>query len=280
MKYRGRTYSVKRERSDLLGKIPNAVVEMLNAADTDAAVFPPTELYNEGWMLRLVLSAAAGGVSCLPFSFLPGARWFSEALLCSPFSPRRQGDALAEAYAHADGVVGHFRFKPTTKAGLGLVPDSKQFIVIEAKMFSSLAGGIRNASFYDQAARTVACMASIVDRHRKSVSDFESIGFYTVAPDSQIRLGVFAEQMRRESVVETVLRRIEQYEEDRESHTRLQSWFQNALDPLIKRIDLRCWSWENAVEAIVAARPDEGHTIEEFYRRCLKYNQKAQPTSL
>ena len=50
-----------------------------------------------------------------------------------------------------------------------LVPDSKQFIVIEAKMYSSLGGGTKKVAFYDQAARTVACMATTIERVRKSV---------------------------------------------------------------------------------------------------------------
>jgi hypothetical protein len=228
----------------MAGSIPEAILEMLCAADTDAAMLPPTILYNEGWMLRLILSSGAEGVSCLPFSFLPGSRWFSEALLYSPFLSRFKGDLLAETHTHADGVIGHFRFAATTKTGLELVPDSKQFIVIEAKMFSSLSRGIRNAPFYDQAARTVACMAACVEKSGKSVGDLESIGFYVVAPESQIRQGVFAEQMTRDSVVEKVRRRIDQYQEDRENHARLQSWFRNTLDPLIKHIELRCWPWE------------------------------------
>ena len=104
--------------------IPDVILEMLRASDTDDAVLPPTTLYNEGWMLRLILSAGADGVSCLPFSFLPGSRWFSEALLHSPFLSRFRGDSLAETHTHADGVIGHFRFTPTTKTGLELVPDS------------------------------------------------------------------------------------------------------------------------------------------------------------
>ncbi|MFH0849227.1 MAG: hypothetical protein V1857_06975 [archaeon] len=105
-------------------RIPSAIIDMLSVADTDTAVFPPTLLYNEGWMLRIVLSAAAKGISCLPFSFLPGSRWFSEALLYSPFLSRRQGDRLTETHTHVDGVVGHFKFVETTKTGFELTPDS------------------------------------------------------------------------------------------------------------------------------------------------------------
>lgn len=102
-------------------KIPSAIIGMLDSVETDAAVFPPTILYNEGWMLRLVLSAAAQGIPCVPFSFLPGSPWFSEALLYSPFLSRHHGDGLAETHTHVDGVVGHFKFTPTTKTGLELV---------------------------------------------------------------------------------------------------------------------------------------------------------------
>jgi hypothetical protein len=37
-------------------------------------------------------------------------------------------------HSETDGVVRHFRFTPTTKTGLELVRDSKQFIVIEGTL--------------------------------------------------------------------------------------------------------------------------------------------------
>jgi len=54
--------------------IPEAIVEMLRAADTENAVLPTTILYDEGWMLRLILSALASGISCSLFSFCSSAR--------------------------------------------------------------------------------------------------------------------------------------------------------------------------------------------------------------
>lgn len=231
-------------------------------------------------MLRLVLSAGAEGVSCLPFSFLPGSRWFSEVLLYSSFLPRSQADPLAEKWTHLDGVVGHFGFASATKTGLELTADSKQFVAIEAKMYSPLSRGTKNAPFYHQAARTIACMATTIERARKSVGEFESIGFYVVAPAEQISQGVFAEQMTHQSIVDNVHRRIEAYREDREHLSKLQAWFQHAFDPLIERIDLRCWSWETAVDAIAAAKPDQGNVVKDFYKRCQKYNHKMPPSSV
>jgi hypothetical protein len=80
--------------------------------------------------------------------------------------------------------------------------------------------------------------------------------------------------MTREIIVEKVRHRIEQYQKDGDDFFRFQSWFQKVLDPLINRIELRCWPWEAAVDAIVASKPAEGDTIKEFYSRCLKYNQE------
>src|SRR4051812_24619431 len=92
------------------------ILEILASAESAVPNIGPTVLYNEGWLLRLVLHTAARDVDCLPFKFAPRARWFSEALLPSPFLPRHRGDPYGESRTHADGIVGHFHFD-RTKAG-------------------------------------------------------------------------------------------------------------------------------------------------------------------
>ena len=83
---------------------------MLEACEAGEPTFPPTVLFNESWLLRVVIDWFAGhGGDRYPLSPLPGARWFSEAWLPSAFLPRYRGDRLAESRTHADGVIGHFR---------------------------------------------------------------------------------------------------------------------------------------------------------------------------
>src|SRR2546425_6409929 len=84
------------------------IADLLARCDSDASVLPPTTLYNEGWMLRLVLDwfDQNRGLGH-ELAFLPGARWYSEALLASRFLPERRGDNRAESFTHADGVIGH-----------------------------------------------------------------------------------------------------------------------------------------------------------------------------
>ena len=63
--------------------VPDRLVELFKeGAAPETAKFPPTEIFNEGWMLRLVLDAFKRlEVKDGPFRFLEGADWSSEARL-------------------------------------------------------------------------------------------------------------------------------------------------------------------------------------------------------
>jgi len=241
----------------------------MELAHTDAAVFPPTILYNEGWMLRVLLSLHSEGVKCLPFSFLPEARWFSEAMISSPFLHRRRGDPLAEGLTHLDGAIGHFDIRSGTKAGIALRVDSTQFVVIEAKMFANLSRGTTNAPYYDQAARSVACIAWEISQSKRQVDDFESLGFYVIAPRKQIVDDVFSSQVNKSSIKEKVEHRISVYAVDDKKYAELQTWQKDSFIPVLERIDLRCIPWETIIDKI--DDPD----IRNFYRRCILFNTSA-----
>ena len=116
-----------------------SILQMLQSADDPGArLFPPTELYSEGWMLRLLLWYGARGADCLPVQMGEASRWYSEARLDSPFLKRAGSESnhLAEGQTHADGVLGHFEFRGKTEAGLVVSADARQLVVFEAKMMS------------------------------------------------------------------------------------------------------------------------------------------------
>src|SRR3954471_17890060 len=97
--------------------------ELLARCGQPNAVLPPTELFNEGWMLRLVLDWAASHPSALgPLTFEDGSTWYSEALLGSRFRPRKRGDPSGEGFTHADGIIGHFRLRPSGRGDIELLP--------------------------------------------------------------------------------------------------------------------------------------------------------------
>lgn len=250
----------------MVQEVIEMITKMLEKAHTADSVFPPTDLYDEGWMLRILSFMQSEGIECLPFDFHPDAKWFSEALVYSPFLPRYRRDPLAESHTHLDGVVGHFYFLPNTKLGLALEKNATQFVVLEAKMFSRLSKGTKNARYYDQAARTVACMAWTISESNKSVNDFDSLAFYVIAPKEQIDSGVFSSQVSKASVREKVKRRINAYVDEDDKYGELQTWYDHFFIPTLEQIDMECISWETAVEKSGRL------SVQNFYDRCLVFN--------
>src|ERR1700689_1504430 len=103
---------------------------MLASITKDNHSIPQTLLYNEGFLLLLILRALAFlGIDCLPFQFEEKAVWFSEANLDSAF------DAKTEGFTRADAVVGHCTIRPGSKRGIVLHPDCSLFMGLEAKLF-------------------------------------------------------------------------------------------------------------------------------------------------
>mgnify|MGYP006294179347 CR=1 FL=1 len=187
----------------------NIVADLLSRCDTGKCVFPPTELYNEGWLLRIVLDwFSSHNIIEHELNFTPGCTWYSEALLPSPFLPRFRGDPLSESHTHADGLIGHIVMGSGGKAGTSLKPDARHLVVVEAKMFSRLSAGVKNAPYYDQAARYVACVAELLRRANRKLSDIERLGLYIVAPDETIDAGWIEACMNRENIRAVVEKRV------------------------------------------------------------------------
>jgi hypothetical protein len=240
---------------------------MLAACEAGDPSFPPTELFNENWLLRIVLDwFARRGGDRYPLSPLPGARWFSEAWLPSAFLPRYRGDRLAESRTHADGVLGHFAIGDPGTAGLSLLPDARQLVLFEAKLFARLSAGVRNAPEYDQASRSVACVAEVLRRADRPPEEMDEVGFVVLAPRARIDDGAYEKDLSRTAIRRKVRRRVEGYAGERDA------WFRDWFEPTWRRIEVRCLSWEEVIEVIAFHSPLEGQVIDSFYGRCLRFN--------
>jgi hypothetical protein len=246
------------------------IVELLGSCGSDFTTMPPTELYNEGWMLRLVLDwFASHRKAAHELSFLRDARWYSEALIAPPFLAEKRGDPRAESYTHADGLIGHFSILPGERGEATVMPDAQQLVVIEAKMGSRLSPGVTNARGYDQAARNVACIANLLADAKISPESVEKLGFYVVAPRRQIDSGVFGDLVTKPSIRRKVAGRVAQHGGERDE------WFRVAFEPLLQHIDVGVLSWESILDLLEGEGAEDGHR--EFYSRCLAFNpQRAE----
>lgn len=252
------------------------ITKMLEMAHTKERVFSPTELYKEGWMLRIVLSVLSEGIECPPLTFQQGARWFSEAQLTAPFHPR-EGEAkrdkelgrpkLAEGPTNVDGVFGHFDIRPGTKVGIQFRKDATQFVVIEAKIFHKLDEERTYAPDYDQAARTVACMSWAIGQSGKLVTSFDSLGFYVTAPEDWLKTKeTFSSYVNKASIKKKVEKRVNDYAIKEEIYKELMPWYNDTFIPTLEHIDIKCIPWEYLIDKI------DDDSIRDFYKHCLHFN--------
>jgi len=247
---------------------------MLRNCDKNDAVIPSTELYNESWMVRIVVdwfSNYSGNQH--QFSFLPESKWYSEALLPTTFRAITMGDVLAESMTRADIVIGNFKIGNFSKGDLLLEENANQFLVIEAKMFSKLDSGTKNARNYDQASRNVACMAETLKRIKINPDNFEKLGFYVIAPLSQIeKVETFKKYTNNTNIHNKALDRVEAYL-DREDYFEKKDWFDEWFTPMLDKIEIQCLSWEEIIEFIQKIDKYMGDEILKFYENCVRYNQ-------
>ena len=228
--------------------------------------FPPSLIFNEGWLLRFILNwCAQHAAPGLPLTPAEQATWYSEALLPTPFQARYKHDPHAEARTHADGLVGHFGIRGG-KTGCVLAPGATQLIVLEAKMFSSLSAGVKNAPYYDQAARSVACMAELCRRAERNPSDIDRLAFIVAAPRAQIGAGLFDADVNMTSIDAKVQRRIAGYDHEKEE------WYGAWFRPLLERIEISVHSWEELLDGIADVDDNSAAELRQFYHACLKYN--------
>lgn len=265
--------------------IPERLLRILRTSESnESARFPPTEVFNEGWMLRLVLDAVQDRRPTSPLVFEENATWYSEALLASPFAAQQRSDALAEGFTNADAVVGHFAFRPNTRAGLKLAKDATQFVVVEAKMFSNLSSGTKNAPGYNQAARNVACMAMAIADAGRTPDDFTSLGFFVTAPEKEKRRRGFSnleDSLEPDKIRDAVRQRICAYEKlARKEAVALRDWEATFFLPLVRRLEERGWlkvlTWESCIDAIADNDKQAGVEIRSFYERCLSFSSIEQ----
>ena len=243
----------------------NPIFDILRRCDSESPIMPPTALFNEGWMLRLVMNRFSRDPMIEhPLAFRPKAKWFSEALLPTRFKAEGRGDHQSEKHTHADGVIGHITLAQATRWGAELSRDAKQFVVIEAKLGSRLDSRTRNAPGYDQAARNVACMAYMLGEANIEPSSMDSLAFYVITPEARIKAGKFVNLVNKESIEQKVKNRVAAYGGKHDV------WFNDKFLPVINRITLEVLSWEEILRDL--AKKQEISDLTAFYDRCKEYN--------
>jgi hypothetical protein len=147
----------------------------------------PTILFNEGWMVRVLVAVSIEyRINLEHVSFSDNPCWFSEGLLPSPFLSDKVQRGCGESHTHADMIIGDIKFDQKFECPKGgevsLEKSAQTFGVIEAKMNSPLSMGTTNAPNYCQTSRNVACIAHMT----KDIPTCKHTFFGVVAPECKI----------------------------------------------------------------------------------------------
>jgi len=144
-------------------------------------------------------------------------------------------------------------------------------------MLSRLSKGIKNAEYYNQAARYIACIAEILKRAKMDPMEMASVSFYVIAPKSQIEKGLFSAELSKESIISIVERRAYEYdrayEHDAERKHNKIKWFQDWFVPTLEKTDVQSISWEDILLHLNNVDPEVGNELGIFYEKCRHYNK-------
>lgn len=135
-------------------------------------------------------------------------------------------------------------------------------------MFSKLSSGVKNANYYNQAARNVACIAEVMRRAEIALNSMKTVGFYVLAPRSRINEDIFAAYMSKDSIRQTVERRVSAYDDPQKV-----TWFQNWFIPLLGLMKIGEIAWEELIDFIAQESASEGEEMRSFYQKCLQHNR-------
>lgn len=243
------------------------IYQLLLTAQSSHPHFPPTILYNEGWLTRLVLGwFHKSHLEGHTLSFAEGATWYSEAQPPTPFRARRRGDTRAESRTHVDGLLGHVHIGTAGKTDVSLRPDATQLVVIEAKIYAPLSLSTKNAPGYGQAARNLACMAEMLSLAQRDPHAMNTLAFIVLAPAAQIERSLFSGPLEKPTIRQSVTERARHFGAE------LDDWLTRWFEPCLETATIAPLSWEDVLTTIGSKDPDTQASLAEFYARCLEPN--------
>ena len=240
----------------------NSIIEIIKSIDSPAPGINPTEIYNEGWMTRLLVYYSIQDkltINSIDFSKI--TNWCSEAVISSPFLQRYRGDKLAEGFTHADMTIGDFTVDFVNRGEIKIKKTAKLFGIIEAKMGSNLSKGTKNAPDYNQASRNLACIASKTF-HIENCKTFFSIA----APENRIEYHEIRKQIDLQNIISQIEKRFHEYPSSFRQEKNMDRILKKAAKTEIWHI-----SYEEWIKRFT--KPESISQLSDFYEKAKKWNR-------
>ena len=234
------------------------LLEIIRTLDSEKPNLNPTEVYNEGWMTRLLVhESIKEKIKLKDIDFKSISYWTSEALISSPFL---KADPFREGYTHADMALGDFSVDFNKRGEIIVSKRAEIFGIIEAKMGSNLSQGTKHFENYNQASRNLACIA-----FNTCDSNCE-IFFYVVAPENKISKHEIKKQIDLQTMINQIIFRFKEYSDEFKINFKMDSIISKASKCKVESI-----SYEEWIGKIADA--DSRKFLDEFYKKAIKWNR-------
>ena len=222
-------------------------------------LFAETLIFNEGWLLRSVLREWLAGSGGSRLGFLPfpeGVTAYSEGQLYTPF----RGGSRAERNTHVDGIVGEYSIT-NTKSGIVLKSEFRYIAAFEAKIFSPIGVGVKNAPWYDQVSRAAACLINSILLAEPKGSYAAHLAVLYAEDNSHIDPNLYT----KDYVQKQITNRLEDFLKTGEPGNAVQR-FADGWRDVLDNLRIHFHTWEQAVADIGS---DDLH---RFYDICKRFN--------
>jgi hypothetical protein len=93
-----------------------------------------------------------------------------------------------------------------------------------------------------------------------------SLAFLVVAPEVQIKAGIFTQKLNKVAIKKAVQARAESFS------TELGDWFDKWFSPTIEKIHIEAVSWESLIRGTESIDLQAYQSISRFYHGCLAHN--------
>ncbi|MCW5521115.1 hypothetical protein J1N09_14800 [Aureitalea sp. L0-47] len=241
----------------------DAISEIIKTMNNTSSSVNPTEIYNEGWMTRMLMYYSVKEKLKFKGIDFTNKRWTSEALISSPFVSAK---SKREGYTHPDIAIGDFKIDYSVSGKLEMA-NAHEFGIIEAKMKSQLSKETKNAKGFNQASRNVACIAHNTPKECKTF-------FFVVLPksnrDRKKRDGTTIKDLVSKDTIE---RQITQRVKSHNDANQDQQIDDNLIER-VKQCKLEVITYEDWIKAFNNIKIKE--ELNEFYDAC-RFHNKVKP---
>ena len=235
----------------------SSTIEKIKALSILTEGINPTIIYNEGWMIRLLVIESMIEklvIRDIDFGFLAQKNWSSEALIASPFVEKNIKNR--EGYTHADIILGDFTVNYSERGEVKINDSAKILGIIEAKMGSDLSLGTSNANDYNQASRNVCCLSYLT----RNIFDCKTF-FIVTAPMKTIEKYEIKNKIEREKILTQI--------RDRFIHSNIE--YQSEIQKKVEKCNIFSLSFEEWIVEILDT--DVKKYLDDFYKECIKHNK-------